>query len=78
MFMNFYTYILFSKSLNKYYVGSTQDINERIIRYKRGSGSQFTKGTRDWNLVYSETFKTRSEAQKREFNTKRRKKVEVI
>jgi putative endonuclease len=58
-------YILFSQSLNKFYVGHTSDLSERIERHNRG-GDKFTSKGQPWNLVYSEKFQTKEEAHKRE------------
>jgi putative endonuclease len=49
------TYILFSKSLNKYYIGSTSDIQERIRKHN-SNHKGFTGKTNDWELVYTEKF----------------------
>ena len=51
----YFTYILFSKSLNKYYIGSTSDIQERIRKHN-SNHKGFTGKTNDWELVYTEKF----------------------
>ena len=61
----FYVYILFSEALNKYYIGSTQDINIRLEKHLQ-SNKGFTSKAKDWVLVYSEEFKMRTEAIRRE------------
>jgi putative endonuclease len=61
----FYVYVLYSKSLSKRYVGSSSDINKRLIEHNSGK-SKFTKGGIPWRLIYSEQFDTNSEARKRE------------
>ena len=66
----FYTYILFSTSLNKYYIGSCQNIEQRLQDHLN-SRSKFTKIAKDWELKYFETFLTRSEACKRELQIKK-------
>jgi putative endonuclease len=38
----FFVYMLFSQKLNKYYIGSSQNIEERILRHNIGHSS-FTK-----------------------------------
>ena len=68
--MVFYTYIIFSISLNRFYIGSTADIEERIVRHNQKSKG-FTGNKSDWKLVYSESFKTREEAIEREFQIKK-------
>ena len=44
-------YILYSPSLNKYYVGSTIHLSMRIEEHNRGK-SPFTKKGVPWNLVH--------------------------
>jgi len=73
----FYTYIIYSKTLNKYYVGSCQDINKRIDDHLN-SRSKFTKSAKDWEIKYFETFLTRSEACKRELQIKKMKSRKYI
>ena len=68
----FYVYIIFSKSLNKYYVGSCQNIDERLEDHLN-SRSKYTKSAKDWVLKYSEIFSLRSEAYQREMQIKKMK-----
>ena len=75
--MKFYTYIIFSASLNKFYIGSTSDIEERIVRHNQKSKG-FTGNKSDWILVYSESFKSREEAIEREFQIKKWKSRKMI
>ena len=70
--MPYYTYILFSKKTDRYYIGSTQNIHKRIERHNAGV-TKSTKGGRPWNLVYYESFETKTEAIKRENYLKRMK-----
>ncbi|MBE7639757.1 GIY-YIG nuclease family protein [Salegentibacter sp. BLCTC] len=56
-----YVYILFSESLNGYYIGSTQSIDSRLKKHLQ-SNKGFTSKAKDWLLVYSETFETRTGA----------------
>ena len=49
--MEFYTYIIFSISLNRFYIGSTANIEERILRHNQKSKG-FTGNKSDWILVY--------------------------
>jgi putative endonuclease len=66
----FYVYILFSEALNKYYIGSSRDINIRLEKHLH-SNKGFTSKAKDWVLVYSEEFKTRTEATRREQQIKK-------
>lgn len=63
------TYILYSSSLKKYYIGSTQNIDDRLKRHNAGR-STYTRRGMPWILVYQETYETRQEAYKRELRIK--------
>jgi len=67
----FYTYILFSKSVNKYYVGYTSNLNDRIAKHGTDR-NKFTGHARDWKLVSKFQFNTKSEAIKFESKIKKR------
>ena len=67
----FYTYILFSKSVNKYYVGYTSDLNNRIDRHGTDK-NKFTGQANDWKLITQFQFDTKSEAIKFESKIKKR------
>ena len=64
-FMPAYCYILYSLKLDKYYTGSTFDIERRLTEHNRGK-EKFTRLGIPWTLVYKETFEDLSEARKRE------------
>ena len=63
--MPFIVYIIYSSTKNKFYIGFTSDIEERIIRHNQKSKG-FTGSTNDWKIVYTETYLTKSEALTRE------------
>ncbi|MBE2256472.1 MAG: GIY-YIG nuclease family protein [Ignavibacteria bacterium] len=65
-------YILYSESLKKYYIGHSEDQDKRLIEHLTKS-KHWTSRAKDWVVVYSETYKTRSEAMKRENEIKRLK-----
>ena len=75
--MNAFCYILYSTKLNKYYVGSTTDINRRLIEHNRGK-EKFTKTGVPWNLVYNEVFEELTQARKRETFIKKMKSRKFI
>ncbi len=66
-FMEAFIYILFSQTLNRYYVGSTTALDRRFAEHNRGK-EKFTKTGIPWLLVYSETFEELKQARQREVN----------
>ncbi len=69
--MKYFTYILYSKNLSKYYVGSTSDVSKRVMEHNSGK-SRFTCRTKDWQLVKSYEFIEKSEAIRLEIKIKKR------
>ena len=63
--MGFVVYILFSESLQKYYVGQTGDLNKRIHDHNAGKAN-FTSTGVPWRLIYTFPCENRSEATKLE------------
>ena len=63
--MPFFIYILYSLTKDKFYIGFTSNLEERIIRHNQKSKG-FTGNTNDWKMMYSESFATKSEALARE------------
>ena len=75
--MVYFVYILQSLKDGSYYVGSTQNLDERINRHN-GGRSKYTKAKRPWKVVYHEEFPDRSSALKREKQIKRQKRKGFI
>ena len=73
----FYTYILYSDTRSKYYIGYTHDLELRLERHNSG-WSKSTKSGIPWKIVYSEEFRSKSEAIKRESDLKRKKSRQFI
>ena len=73
----FKIYIIYSAFLDRYYVGSTGNIEDRMFRHNN-SESKSTKSASDWVLVYSEDFETRSDAVQRELEIKGKKSRKYI
>jgi putative endonuclease len=61
----YYLYILQSETTGRFYIGQTQDVPERLA-YHNANYSKSLKNRGPWNLVYTETFSTRSAAVRRE------------
>jgi len=75
--MAFCVYIIYSKKLDKYYVGYTENISVRLEQHNSGLSS-FTSKTDDWQLVYQELFTSRFEAMAREKEIKKKKSRNYI
>ena len=70
-------YVLFSETRDRYYIGVTEDITERIRRHNtRHAG--FTGNTSDWKAVWTQEFNDKSEALKVERKIKRWKSRKMI
>ncbi|MDX2191129.1 MAG: GIY-YIG nuclease family protein [Bacteroidota bacterium] len=57
----YYVYILYSSSGKRYYIGQTNDVNQRLLRHNSG----FEKSTSPyspWDLILTLTKNSRSEA----------------
>jgi len=59
------TYILKSDRIDRYYIGSTEDLKKRIKEHNKGE-VRSTKSGIPWKLVYYESFLSRNKAYKRE------------
>ena len=56
--MHYFVYILYSTTKDKFYVGYTSDLNERIIRHNQKSKG-FTGSTNYWEFKCYETFENK-------------------
>ncbi len=67
----FFVYILYSRSINKYYIGQTNDLERRISEHNSGQTTYSSRGI-SWELIYQEEKNTRSEAMLLEMKIKQR------
>lgn len=75
--MNFYTYIIYSAKLDKFYIGHTENLETRLDQHNSGISSYIAKAS-DWQLVYSEPHPSRELARKREIEIKKKKSRNYI
>lgn len=78
--MNHYIYILRCKD-DTLYTGYTTNLDRRLQEHNQGKGAKYTRGRTPVELVYSEEYETRSQAQKREYEIKqydREQKLDLI
>ena len=68
---------LYSKKLNKYYMGACIDIERRLNEHNIGH-SKFTRLGTPWKLVYAEAFENLAIAKKRELQIKKMKSRKYI
>ena len=73
----FYVYILYSESRDKYYVGSCDDLEKRLADHNSGR-STYTKTGKPWQLKYREVYESRSVARRRELEIKKKKSRKYI
>ena len=67
--MCYYVYILYSETLNVYYHGQTEDLEDRLLRHNHGYEKSTCRGI-PWKLVWSLRKNSRSEAVKLEIKIK--------
>ena len=75
--MNGFIYILKFNKSGKYYIGSTNNLERRLIEHKNGE-SKYTRENGDFNLIFSQKFNSVVEARKSEQKLKSFKSKKVI
>jgi putative endonuclease len=79
--MNYYLYILYSTSVNKYYIGVSNNPEKRLLFHnagRSGNAKAYTKRATDWEIVYKEMYNTKLEALQRERSVKQKKSRKYI
>ena len=66
-----YFYILFSETLDKFYIGHTTEQLEERLRKHLSNHSGYTSKTKDWMIVYFEEYQSKSLAYRRELEVKK-------
>jgi putative endonuclease len=72
--MTYWVYIAYSKMIDKYYVGQTENVDKRLLVHR----VRKNLGANDWELKYKEEFLSRSQAMKRELEIKKKKSRKYI
>lgn len=78
--MNHYCYIVICSD-NTLYCGYTNNLDKRIEKHNTGKGAKYTRTRLPVKLLYSESFASKSEAMKREWQIKqlsRKEKLKLI
>ncbi len=68
----YWVYILRSDSADRYYVGQTDNLENRINAHRSGRG-KYTRIASDWHVIFRKEYETRTQAQKVENFIKRQK-----
>ena len=72
-----YTYMV-ECSDGRLYTGWTNDLGGRVRAHNAGRGAKYTKSRRPVKLVYHETFATKQEAMRREYEIKHYTRTEKL
>ena len=56
------TYILYSRSFDKFYIGFTHDIEKRLVAHNHPKNKGFTKRFQPWEMVFYKSFESKKEA----------------
>jgi len=75
--MGYYVYILFSASLDLYYIGSAADPYTRLLKHL-ANHKGFTSRAKDWIICYTEFYDSKSKALSRERQLKSWKNRNLI
>jgi Predicted endonuclease containing a URI domain len=75
--MNYYVYIIYSQSRERYYIGYSHNPLERLEEHNLGATSS-TRSGRPWVLVYKEEYLSKHDAIVREREMKRMKSRKFI
>ena len=65
----YYLYILYSKFMDRYYIGHTADPEGRLRRHN-SEHKGYTGKASDWSIVYTEAFPKKEQAHRREMQIK--------
>lgn len=76
----YFVYILLTQK-GTLYCGYSNNVEKRFIEHYTGKGAKYTKSHKPIRIVYTKSFKTKSEAMKEEYRIKRltkKQKLELI
>jgi len=73
----FIVYILKSRLFGRFYIGHTKNLIKRLNQHNKNK-VRSTKNKGPWEIVYTEKFKTKSEAYRREKQIKSYKRGEAF
>lgn len=71
-----YTVYILRTNKDTLYIGQTNDLEKRLSTHTQKKGAKYLRSFESFTLVYQETYKTRSEALKREYALKQLSKAQ--
>ena len=71
--MKFHVYIIYNAEFDKFYIGQTNNLDQRILKHNLGLSPYTSKYKSGWEKAYCEEFGSRTEAIKRENFLKKQK-----
>ncbi|MBS4070663.1 MAG: GIY-YIG nuclease family protein [Algoriphagus sp.] len=74
----YFVYILFSTKTNRYYIGSTDNLESRLKHHNAGATPSTRSGAPYWDFKYIESLNDRTAALKRELEIKKKKSKRYI
>lgn len=77
-YYEFYFYILFSKQLDRFYIGHTASSLEDRLKKHLSNHNGFTSRAKDWKVVYYEIYTAKEFAHQRELQVKKMKSRKYI
>ncbi len=72
-----YTYVLECRD-GSLYTGWTNNLEKRVRDHNDGRGAKYTKSRRPVRLAYYETYETKNEAMRREYEIKHMNRMEKL
>ncbi|GAF22094.1 endonuclease [Bacillus sp. JCM 19047] len=69
--MKHYMYVLECGD-QSWYTGYTNNVDQRLRKHEEGKGAKYTRGRGPLKLIFVETFATKEEALKQEYQFKRK------
>lgn len=62
----YYVYLLDNQTDKSWYIGMTEDLNERLKRHNAGDGARTTSRKEGWKSIYFEAYLNKNDALGRE------------
>ena len=60
--------------IDKTYIGWTINLEKRLLAHNTGKWAKYTRG-KEWKLIYSEIYKSKKKAMRREYMLKKNRKL---